>query len=72
MKQHDLYYLEAIQIRSQALSKFGDITRLRLVFFIQNLTRRSVKKIVKEASFLEACCSKKGSYGDYSPTKAEA
>ena len=39
MKQADLYYFETMQMTSQALSKFTDNTRLRLVFFIQNLTR---------------------------------
>ena len=39
MKQPDLYYLESIKMMSQALSKFTENTRLRLVFSIQNLTR---------------------------------
>ena len=39
MKQPDPYYFETIEMTSQALSKFTDNTRLRLVFSIQNLTR---------------------------------
>ena len=39
MKQPDLYYFETMQMTSQALSKFTENTRLRLVFAIQNLTR---------------------------------
>ena len=39
MKQPDLYYFEAIKMTLQALSKFTENTRLRLVFSIQNLTR---------------------------------
>ena len=39
MKQPDLYYLESIKMMSQALSKFTENTRLRLIFSIQNLTR---------------------------------
>ena len=39
MKQPDLYYFETMQMTSQALSKFTENTRLRLVFSIQNLTR---------------------------------
>ena len=38
MKQPDLYYFETIKMRSQALSKFTENTRLWLVFSIQNLT----------------------------------
>ena len=38
MKQPDLYYLETVQMTSQAWSKFTETTRLRLVFPIQNLT----------------------------------
>ena len=34
-----LYYLETIKMTSQALSKFTENSRLRLVFSIQNLTR---------------------------------
>ena len=37
MKQRDLYYFETIKMTSQALSKFTENTRLRLVFSIQNL-----------------------------------
>ena len=39
MKQPDLYYFETMQMTSQAQSKFTEITRLWLVFSIQNLTR---------------------------------
>ena len=39
MKQPDLCYFESIKVTSQALSKFTENTRLRLVFSIQNLTR---------------------------------
>ena len=39
MKQPDLYYFETMQMTSQALSKFTENTRLRLVFSTQNLTR---------------------------------
>ena len=39
MKQSDLYYFETIKMTSQARSKSTEITRLRLVFSIQNLTR---------------------------------
>ena len=39
MKQPDTYYFETMQMMSQALSKFTENTRLRLVFSIQNLTR---------------------------------
>ena len=39
MKQPDLYYFETMQMTPQALSKFAENTRLRLVFSIQNLTR---------------------------------
>ena len=39
MKQPDLYYLETMQMTSQAQPKFTENTRLRLVFSIQNLTR---------------------------------
>ena len=38
MKQPDLYYFEAIKMTPQAYSKLTENTRLRLVFFIQNLT----------------------------------
>ena len=38
MKQPDLYYSEAMQMTSQAQSKFTENTRLWLVFSIQNLT----------------------------------
>ena len=39
MKQPDLYYFETIKMTSQALSKFTENSRLRLVLSIQNLTR---------------------------------
>ena len=39
MKQPDLYCFETMQMTSQALSKFTENTRLRLVFSIQNLTK---------------------------------
>ena len=39
MKQPDLYYFETMQMMSQALSRFTENTRLRLVFSIQTLTR---------------------------------
>ena len=39
MNQPDLYYFGTMQMTSQALSKFTENTRLRLVFSIQNLTR---------------------------------
>ena len=39
VKQPDLYYFETIKMTSQALSKFTENIRLRLVFSIQNLTR---------------------------------
>ena len=38
MKQPDLYYFETMQLTPQALSKFTENARLRLVFSIQNLT----------------------------------
>ena len=39
MKQPDLYYFEAIKMKSQAWSKFTKNNLLRLVFSMQNLTR---------------------------------
>ena len=39
MKQPDLYYLETINMTSQAQSKFTENTRLRLLFSILNLNR---------------------------------
>ena len=39
MKQPDLYYVETIKMTSQALSKFTENTRLRLVSNVQNFTR---------------------------------
>ena len=39
MKQTDLYYFETMQMTSQALSKFTENARLRLVFSMLNLTR---------------------------------
>ena len=39
MKQPDLHYFETMQMTSQAWSKFTENTRLRLIIFIQNLTR---------------------------------
>ena len=39
MKQPDLYYFETIKMTPQVQSKFTENTRLRLVSFIQNLTR---------------------------------
>ena len=39
MKQPDLYCFETMGMTSRALSKFTEDTCLRLVFFIQNLTR---------------------------------
>ena len=39
MKQPDLYYFETIKMTSQALLKFTENTRLRLVSSIQNLTK---------------------------------
>ena len=39
MKQPNLYYFEAIKMKSQALSKFTENTRMWLVFSIHNLTR---------------------------------
>ena len=38
MKQLDPYYLETMQMTSQAWSKFTENTRLWLVFSIQNLS----------------------------------
>ena len=35
----DLYYFETMQMTSQAQSKFTEKTCMRLVFFMQNLTR---------------------------------
>ena len=39
MKQPDPYYFETMQMMSQALSKFTENIRLRLIFSKQNLTR---------------------------------
>ena len=39
VKQPDLYYSETIKMASQALSKFTENTRLRLVISLQNLTK---------------------------------
>ena len=39
MKQPELHYFETIKVTSQALSKFTENTRLRLVFSIQDLTK---------------------------------
>ena len=38
MKLPDLYYFQVTKMTSQALSKFTENTRLRLVISIQNLT----------------------------------
>ena len=53
MEQPELYYFEAIKMTSQAWSKFTENTRLRLIFFSQNLTR-----LVTSSSWLQISIDK--------------
>ena len=39
MKQHDLYYFEAIEMMSEVLSQFTESTCLSFTFSIQNFIR---------------------------------